>query len=308
MKLYQLTFIILFTLISISAQASPQFLVDSDWLSEHIEDENLVVLEVRYHPHRYHTIGHIPGAIQVQRFKDLADNQSLTVTRFPSKAQFQETLRSWGINNNSTLVIYDDTRTVVASRLYVLLKIYGFNMKQVKILNGGTIAWTGFEEITKDVPSVKTGKVTLKDANHSLFVEFPEIYDKVLSKRDPKIVLIDARPHDRYVGKKSLHPHAVRAGHIPGAINIVSMDGTDGQSQTWLDDKTIAALYKQVPKGKTVYVYCDDGFRMSIAFLQLTFLGYKDVRMYNGGWSQWGNWQDIPVVKGAKPFDDTFDL
>jgi thiosulfate/3-mercaptopyruvate sulfurtransferase len=308
MKFQQLIFAFLFTLISVITQASPQFLVDSDWLSEHIEDENLVVLEVRYHPHRYHTIGHIPGAIQVQRFKDLADNQSLTVTRFPTKEQFQQTLRSWGINNNSTLVIYDDTRTVVASRLYVLLKIYGFNMKQVKILNGGTIAWTGFEEITKVVPSVKAGNVTLKDANRSLFVEFPEIYDNVLSNRDPKIVLIDARPDDRYVGKKSLHPHAVRSGHIPGAINIVSMDGTDGQSQTWLDDKTIADLYKKVPKDKTVYVYCDDGFRMSIAFLQLTFLGYKDVRLYNGGWSQWGNWQDLPIVKGVKPFNDTFDL
>lgn len=308
MKSYQLIFTILFTFFSSSAQAIPQFLVDSDWLSEHIEDENLVILEVRYHPHRYHTIGHIPGAIQVQRFKDLADNQSLTVTRFPSKTQFQETLRSWGVNDNSTLVIYDDTRTVVASRLYVLLKIYGFKMKQVKILNGGTIAWTAFEEIIKDVPTVKPGKVTLKESNRSLFVEFPEVYDKVLSKRDPKIVLIDARPHDRYAGKKSLHPHAVRAGHIPGAINIVSMEGTDGQSQTWLDDKTLTTLYNQVPKDKTIYVYCDDGFRMSIAFLQLTFLGYNDVRMYNGGWSQWGNWQDIPIVKGAKPFDDTFDL
>ncbi len=288
------------------AWSEPSFLVDSDWLAEHIDDENMVVLEVRYHPHRYYTIGHIPGAVQVQRFKDLADNTSLTVTRFPSKNQFQKTLRSWGVNDNSTIVIYDDTRTVVASRLFVLLEIYGFNMEQVKILNGGTIAWTGFEEITKEVTQVQPGMVTLKPANKSLMVGFEEIYENVLSKRNPNIVLVDARPNERYVGKSS--SHAVRAGHIPGAINIVSMDGTDGQSQTWLDDKSIADLYKKVTKDKTVYIYCDDGFRMSIGYLQLKHLGFNNVKLYNGGWSHWGNWQDIPVVKGEQPYDQEFEL
>ena len=57
------------------AFVAPDFLVDADWLSEHIDDEHLTVLEVRYHPHRYFTVGHIPGAVQVQRFKDLGDNQ-----------------------------------------------------------------------------------------------------------------------------------------------------------------------------------------------------------------------------------------
>jgi len=50
-----------------TAYAQPDFLVDADWLAEHIEDEKLVVLEVCYHPHRYYTVGHIPGAVQVQR-------------------------------------------------------------------------------------------------------------------------------------------------------------------------------------------------------------------------------------------------
>ena len=127
--------------ISPFAWAQPDYLVDADWLAEHIDDDNLVVLEVRYHPHRYHSVGHIPGAIQVKRFKDLADNQSLTVTRFPSREQFQQTLRNWGVTMDSTLVIYDDTRTVTSARLWVLLKLYGFPMEQVKVLNGGTIAW-----------------------------------------------------------------------------------------------------------------------------------------------------------------------
>lgn len=51
------------------AHARPDFLADADWLAEHVDDENLIVLEVRYHPHRYYTVGHIPGALQVSASK-----------------------------------------------------------------------------------------------------------------------------------------------------------------------------------------------------------------------------------------------
>lgn len=303
MKLLNALFVLL---LPFMAQATPDFLVDSDWLADNIENENLIVLEVRYHPHRYHTIGHIPGAIQVKRFKDLADNQSLNVTRFPSREQFQTTLRKWGVKKDSTIVIYDDTRTVTAARLWVLLKLYGFEESQLKILNGGTIAWSAFEDITQDVPLAReASNIVLSEADESMIVEFPQIYDFITSNRPNNITLIDARPPERYAGGSS---HGVQEGHIPGAINIVSMDGTDAQSQTWLEDDELADLYQSVPKNNTVYVYCDDGFRMSQAFLQLKHLGYKDVRLYNGGWSHWGNWLDLPTVKGDKPYDDIFDL
>ena len=286
--------------------AEPDYLVDSDWLAERMEQDNLIVLEVRYHPHRYHSIGHIPGAIQVKRFKDLADNNSLTVTRFPSKAQFEKTLRSWGVNNDSTLVIYDDTRTVTGARLWVLLKLYGFPMAQVKVLNGGTIGWTTFEDITQEPTATPTpGNVVLKEADTAMVVGFSEIYDHVAKGKHSDIVLIDARPGARYAGSSS---HAVAEGHIPGAINIVSMDGTDGQSQTWLADEDLAELYKDLAKDQTIYVYCDDGFRMSLAYQQLTHLGYQDVRLYDGGRSHWGNWLDLPTVIGDQPFAGDFEL
>lgn len=86
----KIALLLLLAMVALPAQvfAEPDYLVDADWLSEHIDDENLVILEVRYHPHRYHTVGHIPGAIQVKRFSDLADNNLLTVTRFPTREQF----------------------------------------------------------------------------------------------------------------------------------------------------------------------------------------------------------------------------
>jgi thiosulfate/3-mercaptopyruvate sulfurtransferase len=286
--------------------AKPDFLVDADWLAEHIDDEDLVVLEVRYHPHRYFTVGHIPGAVQVQRFKDLGDNAADPLMRFPSRDAFQATLRGWGVDDDSTLVLYDDARTALASRLYYLLALYGFPLEQVKVLDGGTLDWAAFEELSQEPVERAPGNVTLKDADPDLFVEWTAVYDDVVSRRDPDVVLLDARPHSMYTGE--VIQHSIQGGHIPGAVNVVSLDGTDGQSQRWLDDDRLRALYADIPRDKTRYVYCHDGFRMSLAWMQLRHLGYEDVRLYNGGWSHWGNSLTLPVVEGDAPFDEAFAL
>jgi thiosulfate/3-mercaptopyruvate sulfurtransferase len=306
LKLFRAALILLFMSIG-QAFASPSFMVDADWLTaEKAKNPRLVILEVRYHPHRYHTVGHIPGAIQVQRFKDLGDNTGRSIMLFPSKDTFQSTLRSWGVNNDSTIALYDDSRSALTARLYYLLTLYGFDMNQVKILDGGAQEWTGFNELTKEVPKVAPGKVTLKPTNPKLFVEWAQVYDDVLSTRNPGVTLVDARPKDMYTGK--VIRHAVQGGHIPGALNVVSLDATDGQSQKWFDDEKLAAFYKDVPRDKTVYVYCHDGFRMSLGWLQMKALGYKDVRVLNGGWGIWDRAFTLPVVQGDKPYDEEFAL
>lgn len=280
------------------------FLVNAEWMEGHIEDKNLVVLEVRYHPHRYFTVGHIPGAVQVQRFKDLGDNTANPVMKLPSKKAFQATLRKWGVNNNSTIVIYDDSSTALASRVYFLLDIFGFNMKRVKILEGGTIEWTAFNDLTKVKTRVKTGNVTLKSRNNRKVIQWTDVYDDVVSRRDPSVVLLDARPHPMYTGK--VIKHSILGGHIPGAINIVSLDGT--AAQKWVSEKKLSNMYQSISKDKTVYVYCHDGFRMSLAYVQLKSLGYKDVRLYDGGWSHWGNRLSLPTVEGEMPYSGDYEL
>lgn len=292
--------------LSLPALAGREFLVDADWLTAHVDDQNLVILEVRYHPHRYFSVGHIPGAVQVQRFKDLGDNDANPLMRFPSRQAFQATLRRWGVNDDSTVVIYDDSRTALASRLYFLLELYGYDMGRVKVLNGGTLEWTAFEQLSKAPVTPAPGHATLSEADPRLFVEWTAIYVDVLARRTPSVILLDARPHSQYTGE--VVRHAVRGGHIPGAINVVSLDGTDSQSQTWLPEAALAQMYRGLPRDSTIYVYCHDGFRMSLAYMQLKSLGYPDVRLYNGGWAHWGNRLTLPVVEGPEPFDEAFVL
>ncbi len=295
---------LLIFIFALPAMADRSFLVDSVWLEEHINDSNLVILEVRYHPHRYYTVGHIPGAVQVQRFKDLGNNNANPIMKFPSKNDFQARLRNWGVNNNSTIVIYDDSSTALASRVYFLLDLFGYNMEKVKILDGGTVEWSAFNSLTREKTRVKHGNVTLKTANKSKIIQWTNVYDDIVSRRDPEIVLLDARPYDMYTGK--VVKHSILAGHIPGAVNIVSLEGTSAQK--WISEEKLSDMYKTIPKNKTVYVYCHDGFRMSLAYAQLKSLGYKDVRLYDGGWSHWGNRLTLPTVTGNKPYAGAYEL
>lgn len=298
--------VLLLWVASVPAQAERDFLVDASWLESHIDDAELVVLEVRYHPHRYYTVGHIPGAVQVQRFKDLGDNDADPLMRFPTRAVFQQTLRRWGVNDDSLIVIYDDSRTALASRLYFLLDLYGFDMSRVKVLEGGTIEWSAFNELSRDPVERPEGNVTLEEADEDLFVEWSAVYDDVVSRRDPGVVLLDARPGDMYTGE--VVQHSIRGGHIPGAVSIVSLEGTDAQSQKWLAQERLEQMYASIPKDARVYVYCHDGFRMSLAYMQLKSVGYTDVRLYNGGWSHWGDALTLPVVEGPEPYDQEYAL
>ncbi len=307
LKIWMYSFTLMMSLSLLGTlHAASDFLVGAEWLEEHHQDDNLVILEVRYHPHRYYTIGHIEGAVQVQRFKDLGDNSGAPLMRFPSRETFQATLRGWGVNNDSTVLVYDDSRTALASRVVFLLTLYGFPSEQIKILNGGTMEWSAFNELSTEAVISEPGNVALKAANENMFIEWAAVYDDVVARRDANVMLIDARPPTHYSGAE-IH-HAVRGGHIPGSINIVSLDGTDGQSQKWLSQESLTHLYQAIPKDKTLYLYCHDGFRMSLAWLQLKALGYADVRLYNGGWSHWGNELALPVVQGEEPFDADFSL
>jgi thiosulfate/3-mercaptopyruvate sulfurtransferase len=289
------------------AAGKPDFLVDADWLADKIKDPKLVVLEVRYHPHRHATVGHIPGAVQVQRFADLGANDEMPIMRFPSRAAFQATLRRWGVNDDSTVVVYDDSSTALASRVMFLLDLYGFDMKRVKLLDGGAIGWTGFNELTRASTTKRLpGKATLKAAAATSMIGWTDVYRRVVAEREPKVTLLDARPADMYDGSRI--QHSVQGGHIPGAINIVSLQGVDGQSQQWKSIAELAAVYKDVPRDGTVIAYCHDGFRSTLTWLQLKALGSKDIRVYNGGWSDWDRTLTLPVVKGAKPYDADFEL
>jgi len=116
-----------------------------------------------------------------------------------------------------------------------------------------------------------------------MVIEWTAVHDDVYARRGPSVVLLDTRPKGQYTG--AIVNGAVRGGHIPHAINIEGLRAIDGTSQLWKSMDELTEMYPEIPKDKTVYAYCHDGFRNTLAYMQLKALGYEDVRLYNGGWA-----------------------
>src|ERR1700740_414599 len=84
--------------------AHPEVLVTTSWLAEHLHDPNLRILESDEDVLLYDT-GHIPGAQKVDWHTDLNDP---VVRDYVSREQFQELVRSKGIDEHTTVVFYGD--------------------------------------------------------------------------------------------------------------------------------------------------------------------------------------------------------
>ena len=164
--------------------------------------------------HRAYLEGHIPGAAFLDLDRDLSDlsipAEEAGRHPLPSSEQFAAAAGRAGIGPNTLVVAYDEGMTGGAARLWWLLGHFGH--EQAAVIDGGLGAWigplaSGEEEIE---PAVFTPRERSGDT-----VSTEEISERL---GDPRLVLVDARPADRFRGEAlGLDPVA---GHIPGALNV----------------------------------------------------------------------------------------
>ena len=85
--------------------ARPEVLVTTRWLAEHLSDSNLRIIESDEDVLLYDT-GHIPGAQKIDWHTDLNDP---VMRDYVSRSQFQELLRSKGIDDSAAPVLMRGT-------------------------------------------------------------------------------------------------------------------------------------------------------------------------------------------------------
>src|SRR5215216_5777067 len=110
-------------------------LVTTDWLAEHLEDENVVVAEVDENPDLYDE-GHVPGAVKLHWREDFQDPLERDLLE---KAEFERLMGSRGIGNETTVVLYGDKNNWFAAYAYWYLKVYGH--ADARIVDGGRQKW-----------------------------------------------------------------------------------------------------------------------------------------------------------------------
>jgi thiosulfate/3-mercaptopyruvate sulfurtransferase len=269
-------------------------LVDADWVEAHLGDPKVVLVEVDEDVSAYDK-GHIQGAVRVDWKKDLQD----PIRRdFVNKAQFEALLSSRGIANDDTVVLYGGNNNWFAAYAYWYFKLYGH--KDVRLLDGGRKKWElDGRELTADSPARDKTSYKAKDQDKSIRAFRDEVIADIGKKN-----FIDVRSPDEFSGKLSAPAHLPQEqaqvnGHIPTALNVPWSKAANDDG-TFRSDDELRALYGDVglDSKKSTIAYCRIGERSSHTWFALhELLGEKDVKNYDGSWTEYGSLVGVPVEK-----------
>jgi thiosulfate/3-mercaptopyruvate sulfurtransferase len=273
-------------------------LVTTEWLAEHLNDENLVVAEVDENPDLYEE-GHVVGAVKLHWREDLQDPVERDLVDKPT---FERLMSDRGISNGTTLILYGDKNNWFAAYAYWYLKIYGH--RDVRILDGGRQKWADENrEFTTGSPQPEQADYRAGERDESIRTYRDTVRGEI---GEQSKALIDVRSPQEYSGELVAPPGyeqegAQRAGHIPTAASIpwataVRDDGTFKSADE------LRELYesKGVTPEKQVTAYCRIGERSAHTWFVLReLLGYENVKNYDGSWTEWGNLVDVPIEKGS---------
>ena len=279
--------------------AHPESIVDTDWVAEHANDDNVVLVEVDVDTAAYEQ-GHIPGAIGWNWTTQLND----TVTRdILNKEQIECLLGSSGITPETTIVVYGDNNNWFATYAFWQLKIYGH--ADVRVMNGGRIKWVSEgRDLTTDVPSVEETSYTASDADLSSRATRDDMLS-IASGRTSS-AMVDVRAPAEFSGELLAPANlpqegSQRGGHIPGATNIPWLTAVNEDDGTF---KSVEGSSGGVPREGHHRRRPDRGPTAGSAsahptrgFVLSQILGYDNVTNYDGSWTEYGSIVGAPIEK-----------
>lgn len=279
-----------------SQYAYPAKLVSTQWLQEHLGDDGLVVAESDEDVLLYET-GHIPGAVKIDWHTDLNDSIERD---FIDGSALAELLSKKGIGPQSTIVLYGDKSNWWAAYALWVLTLFGHS--DVRLLDGGRAKW------------IEEGRPLSTETPKPERADYPEL------KRDDRTnrawrsdvlahfgnPLVDVRSTEEYTGERTEIPGypsegALRAGHIPGAKSIpwARAAAEDGTFRPRAELEQIYLNEAELSSSDAVITYCRIGERSSHTWFVLKYLlGFKNVRNYDGSWTEWGSSVGVPIVQG----------
>jgi thiosulfate/3-mercaptopyruvate sulfurtransferase len=280
-----------------SGLARPEILATTEWLAEQSDRPGIRILDARWRPdgtaEEVFRVGHIPGAAFVDWRSDLVDtDQTGDTIRVASPGRLAATAERAGIGDDSTIVIYDDTQGLYASRVWWTFRAYG--AERVRILDGGFPAWEAedrpIERGAATPPPPPMTPFTPRGPNR-LYLTTSEVRGLLGS---PGVTLLDARAPAEYRGFEG---NTRRLGHIPGAINVPvgAMHGPGSQRLRDGGELRARLHAANVSRGGRMVAYDGSGVAAAKLAFVLSLLGHDDVSVYDGGWAEWGNRLDLPV-------------
>lgn len=270
------------------------FIVSEKWLKQRLESqsENTVVIDVRFNMaepesgEEMYKQEHIPHAVYLDINKDLSGpvKEHGGGHPLPSVDVFAHKLGEIGVDHDQTVVVYDQGDGMFAGRAWWLIHYVGH--KNVYVLDGGFKKWVEAgndvtNKIPEKVPTIFETKVLKTD-----IVDVEYVKENINKQ---SAILIDSRSRSRYLGKEE--PMYAKAGHIPGAKNFFWKNVLN-ENGTYKHIEELAKNFSALRKEDEIIVSCGSGISACPNILALKTLGYENVKLYPGSFSDWISYED----------------
>jgi thiosulfate/3-mercaptopyruvate sulfurtransferase len=276
-------------------------LVSTEWLADHLKDANVKLLDATFKlpgvlplPKDDYLAAHIPGAVYFD-VDAVSDHSNPLPHMYPSAEQFGRDAGDLGVSNNDTVVIYDAGGWVAAPRAWWMFLSYGH--RDVRILNGGLKKWRA------EGRPVESGEVNAKSATFKASYDAKRvrsIEQMIANVKSRTEQVVDARAAERFEGRAPEPRPGIRAGHIPGALNLPYNNLFDAATGTMkpLEELRKAFAGAGVDTAKPIVTSCGSGVSAGVLTLALFRVGVENTALYDGSWSEWGKADGPPIATG----------
>ena len=270
-------------------------LVSTQWLGEHLDDDDLVVIDatVTFDSGAFHSgrksweASHIPGSVFAELLTDLSDPDAPVPLMAPSAERFAAAVGRLGISNGTRVVVYDSRASMWAARLWWMLRAFGHD--ECAVLDGGMTSWVAENRpVSNEVTPVEPATF-VPDPRPGRFVAKENVLRAI---DDDGNQLVDALSEEQYLGEVT---HYGRAGHIPGAINVPATGIVDSGTQRYLSNDELRERFEPALRSDSVITYCGGGVAASSDALALTLLGHDNVAVYDGSMLEWAADPELPL-------------
>lgn len=284
-------------------------LVDVAWLQDNLDDPDLRVLDCTvafeigeegvisfYSGHDDWKKAHIPGSGFADIIDDLSDTTGPHQFTLPSASEFELAMSALGVGAGKQVVVYDSNFTMWATRVWWMLKAFGFD--DVAVLDGGFTAWqAGGAPVTDDHSPLPEAKFNA-NLRPGWFVDAADVEGAI--GEPSSACVIDALMPEMYSGAQN--PYG-RPGHIPGAINIPALGVVDFDTRLFLGEASLRERFAEAldEPNQPVIAYCGGGIAATADAFLLRRLGKSDVAVYDGSMAQWTSDPARPLVLGDQP-------